>query len=48
MHLFEPICESLHCRGDDPSSAIGFTDFLDDNWQTNGYVSLRYDCSALF
>ena len=32
----------------DPSSAVGFPDFLEDNWQTNDCVSLRIDCSALF
>ena len=30
----------------DPSSAFGFPDFLEDNWQTNGCVSLRIDCSG--
>ena len=25
----------------DPSSAVGFPDFLEDNWQTNGCVQLR-------
>ena len=32
----------------DPSLAVGFPDFLEDNWQTNGCVPLRIDCSALF
>ena len=32
----------------DPSLAVGFPDFLEDNWQTYGYVPLRMDCSALF
>ena len=32
----------------DPSSAVGFPDFLKDSWQTNGCVPLRIDCSALF
>ena len=32
----------------DPSSAVGFPDFLEDNWLTNGCVPLRIDCSALF
>ena len=32
----------------DPSSAVGFPDFLEDNWQTNGSVPLRTGCSALF
>ena len=32
----------------DPSSAIGFPDFLEDNWQTNGCVPFRIDCSATF
>ena len=32
----------------DPSSAVDLTDFLEDNWQTNGCVPLRIDCSALF
>ena len=32
----------------DPSSAVGFPDFLEENWKTNGCVSLRIDCSALF
>ena len=32
----------------DPSSAVGFSDFLEANWQTNGCVPLRIDCSALF
>ena len=30
----------------DPSSAVSFPDFLEDNWQTNGWVPLRIDyCS---
>ena len=32
----------------DPSLTLGFPDFLEDNWQTNGCVPLRIDCSALF
>ena len=32
----------------DPSSAVDFPDFLEDNWQTNGYVPLRIDCASLF
>ena len=32
----------------DPSSAVGFPDFLEDNWQTNGCVSIRIGCSELF
>ena len=32
----------------DPSSAVGFPDFLEGNWQTNGCVLLRIDCSVLF
>ena len=32
----------------DPSSAVGFPDFLEDNGQTNGCVPFRIDCSALF
>ena len=32
----------------DPSSAVGFPDFLEDNWQTNGCEPLSIDCSALF
>ena len=32
----------------DPSSAVGLPDFLEDNWQTNGCVPLRSDCSVLF
>ena len=32
----------------DPSSAVGFPDFLKDNWQKNGCVALRIDCSVLF
>ena len=32
----------------DPSSAVGFPNFLEDNWQTNGSVPLKNDCSALF
>ena len=32
----------------DPYLAVGFPDFLEDNWQTNGCVPLRIDCSALF
>ena len=32
----------------DPSLAVGFPDFLEDNWQTNGCIPLRIDCSALF
>ena len=39
MQLFEPMCEN---------SAVGFPDFLEDNWQPNGCVPLRIDCSALF
>ena len=31
-----------------PSSVIGFPDFLEDNWQTNSFLPLRIDCSALF
>lgn len=30
----------------DPSSAVGFPDFLEDNWQINGCVPLRIDCSS--
>ena len=30
----------------DPSSVVGFPEFLEDNWQTNGCVPLRIDCSA--
>ena len=32
----------------DPSSPGGFADFLEGNWETNGCISLRIDCSALF
>ena len=32
----------------DLASAVDFPDFLEDNWQTNGCVPLRIDCSALF
>ena len=32
----------------DPSSVVGFPDFLKDNWQTNDSVPLRIDCSVLF
>ena len=32
----------------DPSSAVGFPDFWEDNWKTNGCLLLRIDCSALF
>ena len=32
----------------DTPSALGFINFLKGNWQTNGYVSLRIDCFALF
>ena len=32
----------------DPSSAVCLPDFLEGNWQTNGCVSLRIDCSTLF
>ena len=32
----------------DPSSAVGFSGFFEDNWQPNGCVPLRIDCSALF
>ena len=32
----------------DPSSAVGFPDFLENNWQTNGCVPLRTHCTALF
>ena len=32
----------------DSSSAVGFLDFLEDNWQTNVYVPFRIDYSALF
>ena len=32
----------------DPSTTAGFPNFLKDNWQTNGCVLLRIDCSALF
>ena len=42
MQLFEPSVKS------DPSSAIGFPDFLEDNWQTNDCVPLRINYSALF
>ena len=36
-------------RKSDPSSAVGFPNFLEDNCQTkNGCVSLRIDYSALF
>ena len=31
-----------------PSLAVDFPDFLERNWQTNGYVPLRINCSALF
>ena len=31
----------------DPSSAVDFPDFLEENWQTNGWVPLRIDCSVL-
>ena len=30
----------------DPSSAVSFPDFLEVNWQTNGGIQLRIDCSA--
>ena len=30
------------------SSAFGFPDSLEDNWQTNGCVPLRIDYSVLF
>ena len=30
-----------------PSSAVGFPDFLEDNWQTNGCVALRIDDRAV-
>ena len=44
------MCESLHCHvvKSDPSSAVGLPDFLEDNWQTNGWLPLWIDCSALF
>ena len=32
----------------DLSSGVGFLNFLEDNWQTNGWVPLRIVCSALF
>ena len=32
----------------DPSWAVGFPDFLEDNWQSNDFVPLRIDCFALF
>ena len=49
MLLFEPMCESSHCRCEEWSVFdVGFPDFLEDNWQTNGCVPLRIDCSALF
>ena len=32
----------------DSSSAVGFSDFLEDNWKTNGGVPLRFYCSVLF
>ena len=31
----------------DPFSAVGFPDFLEDKWQTNGFVPLRINCSVL-
>ena len=49
MQLFEPMCESLLVvMKRDPSSAVGFPNFLEDNKQANGYVSRRIDCFALF
>ena len=47
MQLFEPICRIVVVNSD-LSSAVGFPDFLEDNWQTNGCVPVRIDCSALF
>ena len=32
----------------DASLAVGFPDFLEDNWQTNDCVALRIDYFALF
>ena len=32
----------------DLSSAVGFSNILEDNWLTNDCVPLRIDCSALF
>ena len=47
--LFESMHEtSIVVVKSDPSLAFGFPDFLADNWQTNGCVPLRIDCSALF
>ena len=51
MQLFEPICY-LKARivvvKSDPCSAVGLPDILAVNWQTNGCVPLRIDCSVLF
>ena len=41
IQLFEPMC-------DNASSAVVFPDYLEGNWQTNGCVPLRIDCSTLF
>ena len=41
-------CCLNRCVKSDPSSAVSFPDFLEDNWQTNGCVRLRIDCSVLF
>ena len=54
--LSAPKCSCLsRCLGarivvvkNDPSSAVGFPDFLEDHWPTNGCVPLRIECSALF
>ena len=32
----------------DPSSAVDYPDFLEDNWETNGCVPLKIDYPALF
>ena len=32
----------------DPSSTVGFPDFVENNFQTNGCIPLRIECSAFF
>ena len=48
MQLFESMCESFVVVKSNPSSAVGFPDFLENISETDGCVPLTIDCSALF
>lgn len=49
MQLFDPSMRvSIVVVKSDPFSAVGFSELLADNWQTNRCLPLRIDNPAFF